>query len=525
MNSVKERQKKNRKKSLLDFLSSIPLAIILLIVIGLLAFTGTLIPQADIFSADELAAYNEAHPAISLLNRVVSSFQIADRDPWRSSIYGIYHSWWFVIAILLLALNLTVCSVRRLALLKHYFKRFDGTVSSGAGGSSGAGFSGRYELGKDELVKLVRKWNLKGFHSREEKETPEGTAFRFQRGRIGRLGYLVVHLGILMVIIGAMLSSLTREKGFVWLREGEETDRYYSRTADAELPLGFSIKAGRLRRVMYGDGKSVKDWYSDLVVSRNGSEILRKTIQVNDPLRFEGRSFYQASWNYGYSFTLKVVDKKTVEISDFPLSVGNNLINIEGVEKTYSFKDGRVFFRLQAFYPDFIITEEGFATRSQELNNPAAVLLVYWEGLKEAQRKVVFSKLPEMDFDRMHQKTGAIEEPFKFVLDRKITTLDVTGMEISSDRGTDVVYIGFYLVIAGMFLTFYFNHSRVWVLISPARGYCDVRFSGSAHRNKQMFDKELAKLFIGFEKQIEEITGHKNPGWVKKKNIKGKNKQ
>jgi len=522
MNSVKERLKKDRKKSLLDFMSSIPLAIILLIVIGLLAFIGTLIPQADIFSADELAAYNEAHPAINLLNRVVSSFQIADRDPWRSSIYGVYHSWWFVFAILLLALNLTVCSVRRLALLKHYFKRFDGTVFSGEGGSSGAGFSGRYGLGRDELVELVRKWNLKGFHSREEKETPGGTAFRFQRGRIGRLGYLVVHLGILMVIIGAMLSSLTREKGFVWLREGEETDRYYSRTADAELPLGFIIKAGRLRRVMYGDGKSVKDWYSDLVVSRNGSEILRKTIQVNDPLKFEGRSFYQASWNYGYSFTLKVVDNKTGERMNFPLSVGNDLINTEGIEKTYSTSNSRVYFRLHAFYPDFIITEEGFATRSQELNNPAAVLLVYWEGLKEARHKVIFSKLPEMDFARMHQKTGAIEEPFKFVLDRKITTLDVTGLEISSDRGTDVVYIGFYLVIAGVFLTFYFNHRRVLVLISPAQGYCVVRFSGSAHRNKHMFEKELTKLFIGFEKQIEEIAGHKNPGSIKKQNINRK---
>jgi len=522
MNSVKERLKKDRKKSLLDFMSSIPLAIILLIVIGLLAFIGTLIPQADIFSADELAAYNEAHPAISLLNRVVSSFQIADRDPWRSSIYGVYHSWWFVIAIILLALNLTVCSVRRLALLKHYFKRFDGTVFSGEGGSSGAGFSGRYKLGRDDLAELVREWNPPGFRSREEKETLEGIAFRFQRGRIGRLGYFVVHLGILMVIIGAMLSSLTREKGFVWLREGEETDRYYSRTADAELPLGFIIKAGRLRRVMYGDGKSVKDWYSDLIVSRNGSEILRKTIQVNDPLKFDGRSFYQAAWNYGYSFTLKVLDKKTGESRDLPLLTGNDLINTEGIEKTYSFMDGRVYFRLHAFYPDFIITDEGFATRSQELNNPAAVLLVYWEGLKEARRKVVFSKLPEMDFARMHQKSGAIEEPFKFVLDGKITTLDVTGLEISSDRGTDVVYIGFYLVIAGVFLSFYFNHRRIWILTSPARGYCDVRFSGSAHRNRQAFDKELAALFIGFEKQIEEKTGHKNPDSIEKTNINRK---
>jgi cytochrome c biogenesis protein len=513
------KKKDNRKKSLLDFLGSVPLAITLLIVIGLLAFTGTLIPQGDIFSADELAAYSEAHPAINLLNRIVYSFQIADKDPWRSSIYGVYHSWWFAVVIILLALNLTVCSVRRLAPLKHYFKRFDGKVSTG----SGTDFKGRYKLNKDDLAELVRKWNPRGFRSREEKETQEGAAFRFQRGRIGRLGYLVVHLGILMVIIGAMLSALTREKGFIWLRQGEETDRYYSRTADAELPLGFSIKAERLRQVMYENGKSVKDWYSELIVSRNGSEILRKTIQVNDPLTFEGRTFYQAAWNYGYSFTLTVTDKKTGESLDFPLSVGNDLINIEGIEKTYSFKNGRVFFRLNAFYPDFIITEEGFATRSQELNNPASALLVYWEGLKKARRKVIFSKLPDMDFARMHQKTGIEEEPFKFVLNKKITTLDVTGLEVSSDRGTDVVYIGFYLVIAGVFLSFYFNHRRIWIFISPARGYCDVKFSGLAHRNRQLFEKELAKLFNMFDKYVQETTtGRKNPGSIKKKSTNRK---
>jgi cytochrome c biogenesis protein len=205
--------------------------------------------------------------------------------------------------------------------------------------------------------------------------------------------------------------------------------------------------------------------------------------------------------------------------------VGNDLINIEGIEKTYSFKNGRVFFRLSAFYPDFIITEEGFATRSQELNNSASVLLVYWEGLKEARRKVVFSKLPDMDFARMHQKTGIEEEPVKFVLNKKITTLDVTGLEISSDRGTDVVYIGFYLVIAGVFLSFYFNHRRIWIFISPARGCCDVKFSGLAHRNRQLFEKELAKLFNGFDNYIQEMTGHKNQGSIKQKAQTGKNKQ
>jgi cytochrome c biogenesis protein len=523
MKTVNNEQKK-RRKTILDFLSSNVLAIVLLAVIGLLAFTGTLIPQGDIFSAEEITVYDEANPAISFINRIVSSFQIAERDPWRSSIYAVYHSWWFALAILMLAVNLASCTLRRFGLLKNIFLRFDGSIPHDLKDTSDKRISFNYKYKREELAESIRKWSSKKFRIREEKETAAGTAFRFQKGRIGRIGYIIVHIGILIVIIGAMISGTTREKGYVWLREGEATDRYYSRTTDTELPFGFTLKAERLQMVMNKDGKSVHDWYSELTVIQDGKISARKTIQVNDPMTFEDRSFYQSSWSKGYTFNFIIKDIKTGESESFPLSVGNDLINTEGMDKTYSFKDGRVFFRLQAFYPDFILTSEGFATRSQNLNNPAAVLLVYWNGLKEARRKVIFSKLEEMEFSRMHPRPGDSDEPFHFSIDKNIKELNVTGIEISTDKGTNIVYVGFYLVIIGVFMSFYFNHRRVWVLARKTAGGSEAVFIGAAHRNKQLFSREFKKVTDGFKHYISGIKTEKRDISNSKQNIKNRKK-
>lgn len=41
----------------------------------------------------------------------------------------------------------------------------------------------------------------------------------------------------------------------------------------------------------------VKDYFSDLVVVKDGKEVLKKTIEVNDPLHYGGYHFYQSSYD------------------------------------------------------------------------------------------------------------------------------------------------------------------------------------------------------------------------------------
>ena len=41
----------------------------------------------------------------------------------------------------------------------------------------------------------------------------------------------------------------------------------------------------------------VKDYFSDLVIIADDEEVLKKTIQVNDPLHYGGYHFYQSSYD------------------------------------------------------------------------------------------------------------------------------------------------------------------------------------------------------------------------------------
>jgi hypothetical protein len=43
--------------------------------------------------------------------------------------------------------------------------------------------------------------------------------------------------------------------------------------------------------------RMVKDYFSDLVVIKDGKEVLKKTIEVNDPLYYGGYHFYQSSYD------------------------------------------------------------------------------------------------------------------------------------------------------------------------------------------------------------------------------------
>jgi cytochrome c biogenesis protein len=279
-----------------------------------------------------------------------------------------------------------------------------------------------------------------------------------------------------------------------------------------EKPLGYTLKAENLKKIMYKDSSAVKDWHSTLTITKDGKDLVKKEIEVNDPLFFEGRRFYQSGWQEGYKLNIKVLEKATGSIEEFPIEVGINYYNVEGIDKTYSFGGGKAFFRLDRFYPHFIMSGKQFSSRSANLVNPGAVIQVYWPGLKDAKRKILFSRFADMDFGRMHnreEKKG--EEPFKFTLDKKIGTSYITGLEVGEDPGTDVVYAGFLFMILGVFVGFYFYHQSIWIGVKRKGSKMELVIAGMATRNKYQFERKFEKLVSGFSLYLtEELKIDKN---------------
>ncbi len=491
-----------KKNAVYRFFNSKVLAIVLIALIGFFAFLGTVIPQEDVFSHEEILDHNARRPISRTLDSVLSVFQISEKDPWKSSVYSIYHSWWFLLLVLMLTTNLVVCSYDKLKSLKGLYRKLEGepddkrfkTMKTGANLS----ISGTMK----DVENVVEKWTRKKFRIRESVSDKSRKLFRVQTQRFSRLGYLLVHIGLLFVFVGAVISSFTREKGTVWLTDGESTDVYYSRTAEKEVPLGYTLKADDLEQEIHRDGRSVQDWFSTLTIVRDGKEVAKKRIEVNDPLKFEGRMFYQSGWREGgYKLKVKATEVATGREEIFEINIDSQLTDREK-GKTYKFLGGEAFLKVDHFYPYFTMSGKKFGTRSMELRNPAVIMQVYWEGLKQAQRKVLFSRFPEMDFNQMHDREGTpAEEPYKFLLLPEIETTHMTGIEIGEDPGTDVVYFGFFLMILGVFVGFYFYHQRIWIHVSGKGKKTDILMAGNVNRNRYQFERKferIAKQFVSF---------------------------
>jgi hypothetical protein len=116
--------------------------------------------------------------------------------------------------------------------------------------------------------------------------TVDRLANRERRKARRRHGPDLIHIGLLLLVIGAMFSAFGRIESLVYMGEGDEIQvrgQYRTRLVDFEYEE-------------YEDGRP-KDWISTVEV-RRGEELLFASfpIEVNKPLRIGGVRIYQTSF-------------------------------------------------------------------------------------------------------------------------------------------------------------------------------------------------------------------------------------
>jgi len=135
-----------------------------------------------------------------------------------------------------------------------------------------------------------------------------------------RFGPDILHTGLLILIIGGLVTAAGRQEGTVFLREGDSM----------LLPEGGYLNLIEFEFNRYPDGRP-QSWISEITVSTEpGGEGEYHEIAVNRPLRVEGLVIYQASFRTGktvgsYETGLMVTrdpGKKTVLISFIIIGIG-----------------------------------------------------------------------------------------------------------------------------------------------------------------------------------------------------------
>lgn len=424
------------RRKILPILTDLRLAIILLLVIALFSVSGTVIEQGQL-PAFYQSNYPE-HPALFgfLTWKVI---QVVGLD-------HVYRTWWFLSLLVLFGTSLTACTfTRQLPALKaaqkwKYYeepRQFQKLALSA-------------ELDGVSLQSITPILQQKSYRIFQEKDD----ILYARKGIIGRIGPIIVHIGIVAILLGGICGSMT---GFMAQEMISSGDTFQVKNivdagawSSQDVLKDWSVRVNRFW-IDYTPTGGIDQFYSDMSVLNNqGEEVNHEKIYVNKPLRYHGVVFYQTDW--GISSVQVRLNKSPI----FQLPMAQ--LDTKG--------KGRIWGTWIPTKPDL---SEGVSLLAKDLQG---MVLIY-----DAQGKLINTVRAGMSI------------PVNGVNLKIIDVIGSTGLQIKFDPGIPIVYTGFGLLMLGVVMS-YFSHSQIWALQTGETLY----IGGKTNRAQVAFEQEVLTI-------------------------------
>ncbi len=421
-------------------------------------------------------------------NRPMTEIQAAIGHAWWYPGYlffelnDLFHSWWFVLLLVLLTLNLTACTIERLPRIFKIALRPERRLSDAQ--LRGIKHSVRLKTKgapMQEAGAIAALLRARGFEPEilrgDASGADAGTAFVFaERGRHSRFGVWIVHLSLFLILTGALIGRIWGMEGVVNVpMDGGTFDFIFRKNANGvtfRQPLGFAVRVDDFRLEKYLDGKP-RSFESDLtVLEPNGRDGLRKTISVGDPLDWGGWTFYQASYQAD-----PTKDRVTLAIKSLRGGGPAREIRLGRDEET-TLPDG-VRFKVVGYTERF--AELGPAVQI-ERTGPEGKKSTFW----------LFQRYPGFDAQNRGDVWG---------LDFSgLSTFYFTGLQVAKDPGYVLWLAGCCILFLGLGIAFYSSHRRLWARV---RADGEVVLAGAAHKNQGAFETIFEELSTALRGAID----------------------
>ncbi len=367
----------------LKCLSSARLALLLVLVIILFSVAGAVLPQEGRLEAANITQWQQRHPMATRL-----------LDPL--GLFGVFHSWPFMVTIMLLAVNTLTCTALRF-------------VSQG------------------------------GIHALKGPDA------------IHRLGFLLLHISLILLFAGSFLSAAARSSGYIVLTEGQSfTERHDSYIRLVEGPLrperhkGFVAVLKELQNE-YADKLHRTGVTSYLEIMSDGKKVASGTVEFNKPFVYEGLSFTLDET--GYSPRLKIYKKPNSR------ALFNSFVALQ----TFKHQEGRryhdflplPFFRnkvLITLYPAYEQRDGEIIKTGENPDNPLILIEM------EDDNGNVVAK----DHAALKEKVAVGDYEFEFAELRQWAAF-----QVSSDPGYPIVCVALWLGLVALVLR-YIPDLRKW---------------------------------------------------------------
>lgn len=454
------------------FFASVRLTIILLLSLAATSIIGTFIPQNK-----QPMEYLQAFGEFGF--RLLAALDFFD----------MYRSWWFRLLIMMLVMNIVVCSIERLASLSKIifvkvpsFKR-----SRFQKARNRATFDDKRR--PETLKSLFLPVLERQFRFTRMEESDDGALCLFaEKGRWTRIGVYVVHLSIVVLLMGSLVGSMFGFEGFVNIPEKETVNTIFLRQSGKAYALPFSIRCDDFDVSFYDNG-APKEFRSSLTIIENGQTVLQKDIIVNDPLRYRGINLFQSS--YGKMAPEDrhehVEPPEEVELRITVKASGQTTTRKGAVGEQIELPDGLGTLKITGF-------QEAMQFGGQNLG-PGLIL----EALTaEGKSEQILLPLHFPNFDKMRGGAFVItilgQKQRAFKPEEKAERY-FTGLQVTKDPGVPIVYTGFIGMILGFVITFFMSHQMVCVELTTRGDLTRVAVAGIADRNK-----------MGMERKTEQLT-------------------
>jgi cytochrome c biogenesis protein len=357
----------------------------------------------------------------------------------------VFHTYWFISLMLLFGTSLICCTfLQQLPILKNAQKfRF---LKSPATYKRLAFNTQTIQLPSGSVVLSLKDKNYRVFQS-------NGVLYA-NKGILGRISPIVVHFSMVVILVGTIFASTS---GFVAQEFIPETEVFYIQNViNNNLNNYVPQILGRVNDfwIAYSADQSIKQFYTDFsILDNNGKELKRETIYVNHPLRYNGLTFYQTDWDV-LGMRVKFENSATYQI---PIIKPTKNLWFSWIpnQEDNSFLSGYTISNPTIRGKTIVYDTNGKFLGESEFDEPL-----------EAQKKI-----------------------------RLCDFITATGIQVKSDPGIPLIYIGFFFLIISI-VTSYISYSQIWL----TRGASNSLIGGRTNRSKIHFDFEILNIILKFQK-------------------------
>ncbi|MEU2358079.1 cytochrome c biogenesis protein ResB [Streptomyces misionensis] len=487
-------------------LTSMRVALLLLLLLSLGAIPGSLIPQtgADFNKVD---AFREAHKTLA---------PVYD----KLGLFHVYSSVWFSAIYILLFISLIGCIVPRAW-------QFTGQLRGRPPGAPKrlsrlpAYTTWRTTAEPEE----VREAALKLLKRRRFRAHAEGDAVAAEKGYLREVGNLIFHIALIVLLVAFAWGQMYKSDGTKLMVEGDGFsnalpmyDDFKSGSMfqpDELVPFSFDLKKFTGTYETSGPNKGTPRTYQAKIEYSEGADGKRKatTIKVNQPLHIGESKVYLVSHGYAPVITVRDGKGKVVYHDAVPLLPLDGNVTSNGVVKVMdgyrSPKGVKEQLGFQAFFvPTFDPKAGTMMSQFPALLNPLLAVNAYHgdlgvdAGIPQSVYQLDTSHMKAFKDDKgqllkkLLQPGDSMQLPNgagSITFDKEIKQW--AGFEIVQEPGSGWALGGAIAAIFGLAGSLFIQRRRVWVrAVRGADGVTVVEMAGLGRSESSKLPEELGDL-------------------------------